>query len=223
MMQYGRRKSLGVEGGTRGWSLTADAHQICILARPETSESIQTGEPRRSTRGIYRFRLDFRELLREIEIRGNAAGDQPCTATECQILYRPLNENENATLERNQIGYMDKSPNQPRYEPRNVKTENVRHCGRASNHCERPFVEVTKRWKVPMAFYFSQDRFCCIGPSLHGDLGHSRQRFSFFIRRCSQITHYVNIRIAWNRQIRFYFYSSSFVGLGLCVAGYDFA
>ena len=35
-------------------------------------------------------------------------------AIECQVLYRPLNENEDATLERNQIGYMDKSPHQPR-------------------------------------------------------------------------------------------------------------
>src|SRR5467141_2842240 len=69
---------------------------------------MQIGEPGRSTWGIYRFTLDFREFLREIEIRGNAAGDQPCAATECQILYRPLNENENATLERNQIGYVDK-------------------------------------------------------------------------------------------------------------------
>src|SRR5690349_25153574 len=73
-----------------------------------------TRGPRRSTWGIYRFTLDFSKFLREIEIRGNAAGDQPCTAAECQILYRPLNENENAALKRNQIGYMDKSPNEPR-------------------------------------------------------------------------------------------------------------
>src|SRR5258708_13833972 len=133
------------------------------------------GEPRRSTWGIYRFTANFREFFREIEIRGSDARDQPCTATECQILYRPLNENENATLKRNQIGYMDKSPNQPGQEPRNVKTENVRHRGRASNHCQRPFVEVTKRWKLPLTLYFSQHPLCYIGSSLHSDLGHSIQ------------------------------------------------
>src|SRR6266566_993970 len=132
---------------------------------------------------IYRFTLDFREFLREIEIRGSAAGDQPRTATECQILYCPLNENENATLERNQIGYMDESPNQPRQEPRNVKTENIGHRRCSSNHCQRPFVEVTKGWQLPLPLYFSQDRLCYIGSSLHGDLGHSRQRFSSFIHR----------------------------------------
>src|SRR5258708_37012706 len=132
---------------------------------------MQTREPRGSMWSIYRFAFDFREFLREIEIRGSAAGDQPRTAIERQILYRPLNENENATLERNQISYMDKSPNQPRQEPRNVKTENVCHRGRPSNHCQRPFVEVTKRWKLPVTLYFSQDRLCYIGSSLHGDLG----------------------------------------------------
>src|SRR5260370_2290549 len=184
---------------------------------------MKNGKPRRSTWGIYRFTLGFREFFREIEIRGSDAGDQPCTATECQILYCPLNENENATLERNQIGYMDKSPNQPGQEPRNVKTENVRHCGCASNHRQRPFVEVTKGWKLPLTLYFSQDRLTCIGSSLHGDLGHSGQRFSSFIHRGSQISYYVNVRIAWNRQVRFYFDSSSFVGLGFCVASQDFA
>src|SRR5258708_39118453 len=108
---------------------------------------MQTREPRGSMWSIYRFAFDFREFLREIEIRGSAAGDQPRTAVECQILYRPLNENENATLERNQIGYMDKSPNQPGQDTRNVKTENVRHCARASNHCQIPFGEVTKAIK----------------------------------------------------------------------------
>ena len=38
-------------------------------------KSMQTGEPRRSTWSIYRFRLDFRELLREIEIRGSGTGN----------------------------------------------------------------------------------------------------------------------------------------------------
>jgi hypothetical protein len=36
---------------------------------------MQTGEPRQSTGGIYRFRLDFREFLEEIEIRGSGTGD----------------------------------------------------------------------------------------------------------------------------------------------------
>jgi len=64
-----------------------------MLARLETSVSMQKGT-RKVTWGIYRFTLDFREFLREIEIRGSA----PViigTAIECQILYRPLNENEN--------------------------------------------------------------------------------------------------------------------------------
>ena len=60
---------------------------------------MQKGEPGRSTWGIYRFTLDFREFLREIEIRGSAAGDQAGTAAERQILYGPLRENQNATLE----------------------------------------------------------------------------------------------------------------------------
>src|SRR6202142_4699275 len=104
-----------------------------------------------------------------------------------------------------------------------MKTENVRHCGPTSNHCQRPFVEVTKGWKLSLPLYFSQDRLCCIGPSLHGDLGHPRQRLSFFIHSRGQIADYVNVRIAWNRQVRLYFDSPSFVTLGLCVASPDFS
>jgi hypothetical protein len=81
---------------------------------------MQTGEPEAQcsaftgsgfVSGEWRV---LRDLAVEVEVGWSIAGDQPCTATECQILYCPLNENENATLERNQIGYMDKSPNQPR-------------------------------------------------------------------------------------------------------------
>src|SRR5258706_10802389 len=78
------------------------------------------GRARRSMRRIHRLRLrlrhavHLRDLAVEVEVGWSPASYQPCASTECQILYRPLNENENATLERNQIGYMDKSPNQPR-------------------------------------------------------------------------------------------------------------
>jgi hypothetical protein len=46
-----------------------------MLARLETSVSMQTGEPIRSTWGVYRFRLHFREFLGEIEIRGSGTGN----------------------------------------------------------------------------------------------------------------------------------------------------
>src|ERR1700757_2773286 len=134
-----------------------------------------------------RFRLwhtaHLRDLAVEVEVGWSAAGDQPRTATEGQILYRPLDENENAPLERNQISYMDKSPTQPRYEPGNVNTENIGHRRCPSNHRQRPFVEVAKGLLLPLPLYFSQDRLGCIGTSLHGNLSHSRQRFSFFIHR----------------------------------------
>src|SRR5438445_8453949 len=68
MMQCRSRVKPRHWGETRGWSATADAHQICMLARLETSMWMQTEEPRRSMWGIYRFTLDFREFLREIEI-----------------------------------------------------------------------------------------------------------------------------------------------------------
>src|ERR1700689_5831185 len=126
---------------------------------------MQKREPRRSTRGIYRFTLDFREFLREIEICGNGTGDQPCAAAKSQILHRPLNENEDATLKRNQIGNMDKSPNQPCQEPRNVETENIGHRRCTSNHRQSPFVEVRKGRKFPLTLYFSYDRLGCIGSS----------------------------------------------------------
>jgi hypothetical protein len=53
---------------------TAYAFQNYMLAHLKPSVSMQTGAGR-STRGIDRLRLDFREFLREIEIRGSGTRD----------------------------------------------------------------------------------------------------------------------------------------------------
>src|ERR1700751_5691224 len=126
----------------------AEHHGFRTLAALRRLSRCTPKSPKWSMWGIHRLRFrlwhtaHLRDLAVEVEVGWSAAGDQPRTATEGQILYRPLDENENATLERNQICYMDKSPNQPRYEPGNVNTENIGHRRCPSNHRQRPFVEV---------------------------------------------------------------------------------
>src|SRR5882762_8466965 len=64
------------------------------------------GRARKSMRRIHRLRLrlrhwvHLRDLAVEVEVGWSPASDQPCASTERQILNCPLNENENATLER---------------------------------------------------------------------------------------------------------------------------
>src|SRR6266403_152686 len=158
-----------------------------------------------STRRIHwlRFHLWHPRLLghflSEIEIRGSGTGNQSGTAAECQILDSPLNKDQNSALKSDQIHQMNEDPHQPGYKARKVRAENVCHCGRSSNYCQRPFVEVTKRWKLRLALYFSQDRLCCIGSSLHGDLRYSRHRVSLAIHRRSQISYNVDVGVVWNR------------------------
>ena len=101
--------------------------------------------------------------------------------------------------------------------------ENVGHCGRTSNHSQGPFVEVTKRGKLLLALSLSQYRFCGVYPPLHRHLGESGQRLTFLIHCCRKISYDVDIRIAWNRQVGFYFDSSSSVDLGFGTASQDFA
>jgi hypothetical protein len=43
------------------------------------------------------------ESSMEIEIRGSDPGNQPGTAAECQILDRPLNQDQNSALKSDQI------------------------------------------------------------------------------------------------------------------------
>src|SRR6266481_4580973 len=68
MMQWGSRAKPRVERGSRGWSPTADARQICMLAAALRHLCRCRRKPGRSMWGIYRFRLDVGEFLREIEI-----------------------------------------------------------------------------------------------------------------------------------------------------------
>jgi hypothetical protein len=105
---------------SQGGFTAAKYYRFRTLAALRRLSRCTPKSPKWSMRRIHRLRFrlwhtaHLRDLAVEVEVSWSAAGDQPCTATECQILYRPLNENENATLERNQIRYMDKSPNQPR-------------------------------------------------------------------------------------------------------------
>src|SRR3954470_9792114 len=76
MMQCGCRARPRRRGGLDdGWrSLTVS--RFAWLPAMRHLRSCRR-EPRRLTWGIHRFTLDFRKFLRELEIRGNAAGDQP--------------------------------------------------------------------------------------------------------------------------------------------------
>jgi hypothetical protein len=61
-------------------------------------------------------------------------------------------QDRNSALKSDQIHKMDEDPNQAGHKARKMGTENVRHCGRAPTHCQRPLVEIMKRWMLRTTF-----------------------------------------------------------------------
>jgi hypothetical protein len=52
-------------------------------------------------------------LFIEIEIRGGSTGNKPRPTTERQVLNRPLDENQEAILERHNVREVYESPHDP--------------------------------------------------------------------------------------------------------------
>src|SRR4029077_19493899 len=119
----------------------------------------------------------------EVEVGGSHARDKPRSAGEGHVLNCPLNENQDATLELNDVSEVNKGPNHPRWPSPKMHTENVGHRGRPPDDCKVSFVEVAK-WRRPrFTSYLPPNRFRRVGPSLHGYLGDPLQRVAMFFDR----------------------------------------
>ena len=66
-------------------------------------------------------------LLIEIEISSRGTSDQSCSTIEGEVLDRPLDENQNATLELDEVHEMNECPDDPREKTRNMGAEDIRH------------------------------------------------------------------------------------------------
>jgi hypothetical protein len=104
------------------------------------------------------------QLLAEVEVGWNDAGDQPGIATESKVLDRPLDKNENPALVCHEIREVNEGPDQPRRQSGKLPAENLSHCSRAADYGKRSFVEIVKRGKLRMAVCFRKMAFAAYAP-----------------------------------------------------------
>src|ERR1700757_2236310 len=81
----------------------------------------------------------------------SVACDQARATAEGEIEETPLDENENAALELDDVHEVDKKPDEPGRETRDVEAENIGDSSSAADDSHVPFVEVAKRGRSRLA------------------------------------------------------------------------
>src|ERR1700681_1926675 len=84
--------------------------------------------------GVGRFGRKGCQLLVEVEVGSWGSGDEPCPATEGEILECPLDKNTTAALELDYIHKMDERPYEPRRQSRDVHPQGISHCRPPANN-----------------------------------------------------------------------------------------
>src|SRR6266853_6976912 len=101
--------------------------------------------------GRLRVHCDFVRLCRlrngcqlfvEVEVSSCGSGDEPCPATEGEILDCPLDKNQNAALELDDIHQMDERPYDPSRHSRHVDAESVGDRGPPADHGQTTLIEI---------------------------------------------------------------------------------
>jgi hypothetical protein len=93
-------------------------------------------------------------LFIEVEISYRGTRNQSRSTIERQVLNRPLGENQDTTLELDEIHQMNECPDEPSRKPRNMEPEDVRHRMPPANDGHIPFVKILERLQFLCALYF---------------------------------------------------------------------
>jgi hypothetical protein len=73
------------------------------------------------------FALFGSHLFIEVEISYRGTGNQSRSTVERQVLDRPLDENQYAALELDEVHQIDERPDEPSQKARNMEAEDIRH------------------------------------------------------------------------------------------------
>jgi len=143
------------------------------------------------------------------------AGDEAGAAAEGEILEAPLDENENAALELNDVDEMDEEPNKPGGKTGNVNAENAGDGGGAADDGHVAFVEVVETcWRRFSGEARGYD-FGGEAAALDGDLSDAGKRRAFVICGVSEIAHDENFGMSGNREIGLDFDAASAIGFSV--------
>src|SRR6266851_2084874 len=115
------------------------------------------------------------KLFIEVEVSGCGSGNEPRPTTESEILYRPLNENQNAALELDYVRQMDECPYQPSWESRQVDAESVGDRRPPADHGQTAFIEILEVLLLRFSLELPRNRLRSIRSLLHRNLRPSGQ------------------------------------------------
>src|SRR6266481_2742410 len=81
------------------------------------------------------------KLFVEVEVSSCGSSNEPCPATEGEILDCPLDKNQNAALELDYIHQMDERPYKPGRQSRHMHAKGISHRRPPANDGETAFIE----------------------------------------------------------------------------------
>jgi hypothetical protein len=130
--------------------------------------------------------------LRSGLVGGGFAGDEAGAAAEREVEKTPLDEDDDAALEFDDVDEVDEDPQAPGGEAGNVNAENVGDGGGAADDSHIALVEIFEG-RESAAGEAGLDEFASVFSALDGDLGNAGERIAFCVVGDGQIAEDENL------------------------------
>src|SRR5258707_7726186 len=147
------------------------------------------------------------------------AGDQAGAAAKGEIEEAPLDEDDDAALEFDDVDQVDEEPDAPGDEAGDVNAENVGDGGGAADDGHVALVEIFE-WRESATGEAGFDEFGGVFPSLDGDLGDAGEWVAFCVVRDCQIAENENFGMVGDGEVGIDLEAAGPVGFGVETLGY---
>ena len=152
-------------------------------------------------------------------VAGGFAGDEAGAAIESEVEKAPLDEDDDAALEFDDVDEVDEEPKAPGNEAGNVDPKNVGDGGGAPDYGHVAFVEIFEGRKSA-ASEAGFDEFAGVFSALDGDLGDAGERIAFCVVRDGEIAEDKNFGMVGNGEVRIDLEAAGAIGFGAEALGY---
>jgi hypothetical protein len=123
------------------------------------------------------------------------AGDEPSATIEGEILEAPLNEDQDAILEFDNVDEVNEEPDQPRGKTGEMQTEDIGDSRGATNDRHVSFVDIVEARGRRFASEPRVYDFGSKAAALNGDLGDAGEGTAILILRDSKISYNKDLRM----------------------------
>ena len=148
-------------------------------------------------------------------IGDGGAGDEAGAAAEGEVLEAPLDEDENAALELNDVDEVDEEPDKPGGKTGNVNAEDVGDSGGASDDGHVAFVEVVETCRRRFSGEAGGNDFGGEAAALDGDLRDAGEGLVFFVQGVGEVADDENFGMAGDGEVGMHFDAADAIGFGV--------